>query len=325
VKEDTKGGAPPENESAAPRWAKSTNTLQCSVRSPEEAALAYAEMGLRVLPIHTPGRRRRCSCGDTACPSTGKHPRTLHGHFDATTDKELISSWWAQWPDANVAIATGADLVVVDLDEHKFGYSSWEGLALDLALDRFLPTWTARTGRGSHQYFRPSRPIASRANVLPGLDVRGVGGFVVVPPSVHANGSGYAWLRNRAPWEVPLLDMPEPLELFLYKGTEQALSRAYRRRHWNGNLPPSVVRLLAVDPRVRARFERDPQGLADRSQSGVDASLACLLLHRGVDPAEVEHALRASQESAGLTLKRDSYYERTVGTALARVRDAQPR
>ena len=59
-----------------------------------EAALAYAARGWAVLPLHTP-TGGGCSCRDRKCRSIGKHPRTLHGVKDATTDAAQIRTWWA--------------------------------------------------------------------------------------------------------------------------------------------------------------------------------------------------------------------------------------
>ncbi len=84
--------------------------------NPRLAALAYAARGWHVFPCHS-ARAGRCSCGAPACQHPGKHPRTLHGLKDATTDPALITRWWQQWPDANVAVATGAVSGLVALDE----------------------------------------------------------------------------------------------------------------------------------------------------------------------------------------------------------------
>jgi Bifunctional DNA primase/polymerase, N-terminal len=69
------------------------------------AALAYATLGYRVLPLHHPvatnaiqERGMRCSCGDRACEAVGKHPLTAHGLNDATRDPVQLARWWRGWP-----------------------------------------------------------------------------------------------------------------------------------------------------------------------------------------------------------------------------------
>jgi len=49
----------------------------------------------------------------------GKRPLTDHGVKDATTDEATIRGWWARWPDANIGIATGHGLVVIDVDRRR--------------------------------------------------------------------------------------------------------------------------------------------------------------------------------------------------------------
>ena len=82
-----------------------------------EAALDYAAQGMFVFPLHSTNAAGACSCGRTDCGSAGKHPRTGHGHRDASTDPQQIRRWWAMWPDANIGIASGeSGLVVIDVD-----------------------------------------------------------------------------------------------------------------------------------------------------------------------------------------------------------------
>jgi hypothetical protein len=152
----------------------------------------------RILPLHTPGADGRCSCGRDCGKDCGKHPRTPHGLLDATTDEATVRAWWERWPDANVAILTGAanDLWVLDAD----GAGGLEALA---ALERQhgqLPLLTPRVrtgGGGLHYYFKwptDGTVIRNRTRLhgLP-IDVRGEGGYAVAPPSRHRSGSVYAW------------------------------------------------------------------------------------------------------------------------------------
>jgi len=86
-------------------------------------ALSYAARGWPVFPCHTPTLDGGCSCRKDCGKNLGKHPRTLHGLTDATTDEATIRRWWQQFPDANIGIVTGAvsGLVVLDEDSYKGG------------------------------------------------------------------------------------------------------------------------------------------------------------------------------------------------------------
>jgi len=172
------------------------------------AALGYAGRGWLVIPLHTPNNGR-CSCGSGGdCKAPGKHPRTRHGLKEASTDSRLIHSWWSQWPEANIGIATGADsgVLVVDVD-NKGGKRGGDNLA-SISVDHggILPTLTATTGNGEHLFFvHPGVVVRNSAGTLAeGVDVRGDGGYVVAAPSLHANGTRYAWKdRDSALAEVP--------------------------------------------------------------------------------------------------------------------------
>ena len=89
-----------------------------------DAALSYAACGWQVFPCHTP-TGAGCSCR-RACGRIGKHPRTRNGLKDATTSQTTIRQWWKQWPQANIAVATGtvSGLVVLDEDTYKGGDTS---------------------------------------------------------------------------------------------------------------------------------------------------------------------------------------------------------
>ncbi len=146
-------------------------------------ALRYAERGFAVFPLR----------------EGGKEPLTKNGCKDATQDPQQIQQWWKRWPKANLAIATGSTsggLVVVDIDiDTEKGVYGNESLRLWESEFSPLPdTLTAITGRGgTHYYFRSDQDIRNRAGVLEGVDIRGEGGYVVAPPSLHPNGTRYEW------------------------------------------------------------------------------------------------------------------------------------
>ncbi|MGH9012234.1 MAG: bifunctional DNA primase/polymerase, partial [Acidimicrobiia bacterium] len=130
-----------------------------------QQALIYAGRGWAVLPCHQP-RHGSCSCGRVDCTSPAKHPRTAHGLRDASTDPERIRAWWRRWPEANVAVRTGAasGLVVLDIDP-PHGEAS---LATLVAHHGVLPpTLTVNTGSGGyHLYFaHPGTTLRNSAGV----------------------------------------------------------------------------------------------------------------------------------------------------------------
>lgn len=176
-----------------------------------DAALAYARHGIPVLPVHTPVPGGGCSCGRADCTRPGKHPRLRHGLTEASTDPHRIEQWWARWPLANVGLRTGLVMDVADVDSAE----GWHGLRH--VLGGTMPAGPqVRTGGGWHYWFAPLGH-GNRVRLLPGVDWRGTGGYVIAPPSVHATGATYHWLR-RPSGELPaaadvlagLIAGPEP-------------------------------------------------------------------------------------------------------------------
>jgi Bifunctional DNA primase/polymerase, N-terminal len=164
-------------------------------------AVRYAALGWPVLALHTPDHEGACSCGRAGCSKPGKHPRTRHGLRDASADPAQIQTWWVTWPNANVGLITGG-LVVVDVD----GTQGRQALAaLQRAHRPLPPTLTALTGRGMHLYFQAGEHrIGNSAGRLgAGLDVRGRGGHVVAPPSLHADGHRYRSRTRHRPAPLP--------------------------------------------------------------------------------------------------------------------------
>lgn len=174
------------------------------------AAMHYAaEYGWRVFPLHYTDDAGLCSCGRADCGGPGKHPRTPRGCLDASTDPTQIRAWWERWPDANVGIATGAGLVVIDIDPRSGGDDSIVDLRRSLgALPDTIESLTG--GGGRHIYLSAPCEVRNSAGVLgAGIDVRGDGGYVVAPPSTHASGRAYAWESSSRPDEVDLAPAPQ--------------------------------------------------------------------------------------------------------------------
>ncbi len=149
------------------------------------AAAQYAANGYRVFPLEP----------------RGKTPRTEHGVKDATTDAETVARWWRAMPDANIGIATGQGLLVLDID----GADGAASLAELEDLFGPLPkTPTQKTGKGRHYLFKVDGPVKNSASRIgKGIDTRGDGGYIVGGPSIHPNGDAYAWDPDARP---PKLD-----------------------------------------------------------------------------------------------------------------------
>lgn len=181
------------------------------------AALNYAARGFRVLPVHSV-KEGVCSCpevgirnrpGGSKCTAKGKHPRLGAWEKLATEDAHQIRQWWASWPDSNIGIAMGGEarLVALDIDGAK-GRKSLADLESRHGL---LPvTLTSKSGRvdgGEHRIFRlPDEYDLAKVNKVgfaEGLDTRGNGAQIVVPPSIHSSGRMYRW-----EYTVQIVDMP---------------------------------------------------------------------------------------------------------------------
>lgn len=128
-----------------------------------------------------------------------------------------VASWFALWPQANIGIVTGAvsRLVVLDVDPAHGGNKSLAGME---SLHGPLPsTVQAVTGGGGrHFYFvHPGGTVPNRVGLLEGIDLRGDGGYVVAPPSLHPSGGRYAWVAEMDPEKRRLADLPSWLRIMV--------------------------------------------------------------------------------------------------------------
>lgn len=170
----------------------------------------YAARGWRVIPI-LPGQ---------------KHPGVPSWQTAATTDNDLIDQWWTVNPGHGIGIATGraSGIWVLDVDngDDKRGDDTLNDL--EAANGELPATPTVHTGSGGrHLYFAvpEGRDIRNHQSgrMGPGLDVRGEGGQVLAPPTIHPNGRPYEWDVEAGPdlppamapdWLLDLVDPPAP-------------------------------------------------------------------------------------------------------------------
>ena len=212
-----------------------------------EAALRYLAHGWAVIPA----------------AKQGKRPIVRWQAYQSGRPTEAqVRGWFAQWPDANLSVITGmvSGIVVLDVDPGHGGAAS-----LAAVEDRHgaLPdTVEAETGGGGrHIYFRhPGREVRNRTGLAPGLDLRGDGGVIIVPPSVHPSGKRYRWRRNHGPEEIA----PAPMPIWLL---ENRLGGDVHAGH-----PIAYWRALARS------------GVDQGKRNATIASFAGHLLWRDVDP-----------------------------------------
>ncbi|MBP1887718.1 bifunctional DNA primase/polymerase [Sinorhizobium mexicanum] len=116
--------------------------------------------------------------------------------------KKELKKFFRKYPDANYGIVTGSasGIIVLDVDG-KEGRDSLK--ALKKANEGFSSTVIVETGRGRHYYFKGDDWFRNSAGKLgAGLDVRGDGGYVVGPGSVHESGVRYKYRAGSSPDEV---------------------------------------------------------------------------------------------------------------------------
>jgi hypothetical protein len=157
------------------------------------AAQAYATLGFPVVPVHTAQPGGGCTCPDQkSCPDPGKHPRLRGWKQLAATAPPVVREWWRRWPDANLALATGRRFDVLDLDGEQ-GVKALRA-ALSIAPAEH-PGPVARTGGGGWHLLYAPTGLGNRVGLLAGVDWRGRDGLIVAPPSRHASGQRYTWVR----------------------------------------------------------------------------------------------------------------------------------
>jgi hypothetical protein len=150
-----------------------------------EAAIALAGKGMAVFP----------------CKPRGKSPLFQGWQDKATRDADAVRAMWARWPEANVGIATGAPsgVWVLDIDGDAGEQSLRE---LELEHSALPATVEAITGGGGrHLLWRmPAGRLVvnSASHIGAGIDVKGDGGLIVAPPSIHPNGRTYRWSVDSA-------------------------------------------------------------------------------------------------------------------------------
>ena len=270
-----------------------------------DIAICRAKRGWPVFPLHSINNGR-CTCGAPACTSPGKHPRTAHGLNDSTLDVQQVLSWWEQYPDANIGIATGSrsGLAVLDVDPRHGGVESLQSLEKEHGV---LPDGPrVKTGGGGfHVYFEyRAADIRSRAGVRPGLDLRAEGGYVVGSGSTHVTGRIYNWLKRKALKDLPIPALPGWLKSVLADGTHTRVVSASahipagERNASLASLAGAMRRQGAPEATILAALRscnaiRCKPPLSDKEVEGIAASIS--RYEPGIHSAQPTEEVRAER------------------------------
>jgi hypothetical protein len=209
--------------------------------------------------------RRYLALGWSVIPAAekGKRPIVRWQPFqDGLPSEAQLREWFERWPEANLAVVTGAvsGLVVLDVDPGHGGDKSLA--ALEARHGRLPDTVESATGGGGrHVYFsHPGGEARNRAGMAKGLDLRGDGGVIIVPPSIHPSGKPYRWRRGHGPDDIGLATMPIWLLEPRFGGDERL---GHPLAYWR-----SLVR----------------EGVSEGQRNATVASFTGHLLWHGVDP-----------------------------------------
>jgi Bifunctional DNA primase/polymerase, N-terminal len=297
-----------------------------------DAAFGYASRGIPVLPLHYPITRPQaprplpagqpgqsgwstgCSCRDPGCGQIGKHPLGAlvpHGLKEATTNRARVLAWWTWFPQANIGLACGQLFDVLDLDGPQ-AVAALRSFADRHRIDLLAGGPVARTGRaqaGWHYYLAPAG-LARRSGVLERVDYQGTGAYVVAPPSRHATGHPYRWVRDL---DHPLPALPKGLRVELERPPARPAAPVLAGLPAAGGPGPAYVRsALATE---LARVATAPVGRRNRQLWESGRNLFNFVAAGTVGQAEVERGLLQAAERCGLLAEEPRQTQRTIASA----------
>ena len=170
------------------------------MESPERirtVALYYASRGWRVFPVIPDGSKR---------PAITDWPNV------ASADPSRVESWWSHtYHGYDIGIVCGpeSDLLVVDIDLYKEeAEGEFEAWCAEHGACPDTPEVVTPRG-GRHIYLHwPTGVEPSQSSIGKGIDVQGIGRYVVAPPSRGANGQDYAWEESCRPSQIEVAHVP---------------------------------------------------------------------------------------------------------------------
>lgn len=265
----------------------------------DDALFAFHQ-GWAVVPGSTVDAGGSCSCGkERDCDRPGKHPRVRWlAYQEKRPTEQEVRSWWRRWPQANVIVLTGkvSGIVAIDVDPRHGGDESMVGVTIP-------DTVRTLTGGGGvhHIYRHPGRHLPNATNVLPGVDFRGDGGYILVPRSSHISGTRYEWDTSAHPEDIEPADLPPWFLDALDSGTRYAAGTHTVRK--NGDVDAVIMGEIKVAEGERNEMMTRVVGSLisnrDEEEKGEESivMLAMLINERSFDPPLAEGEVRTIVQS----------------------------
>lgn len=200
-----------------------------------DQALEYLGQGYSIFPVCTPVP------GTSRClhhnPSVHSDPKSLgkvalvkwKPYQDERATPAVVRSWWGRWPEANIAMATGraSGVSVIDCDG-ELATREADRRGFDIGPASF----TGRVG-GRHLWFKHREDAPTIFSKVGGIDFRGQGGYVLLPPSLHYSGARYRWAIQPTGTDLP--ELPRWIDELAAEG------------HVNGHTLGSTAQSLDVE------------------------------------------------------------------------------
>ena len=208
-----------------------------------------------------------------------KRPVVSWKEFQTRQPSMIEVGTWFKFSRYNLAVVTGqvSRIITLDVDVNKGGADSIK--------DKFIPlTWCDKSNNGLHYHFRWVSAFdnvkTTDSDYLPGIDVRGNGGYCIVPPSIGFSGQPYAWIK--APTNTPLAYPPAWLvDLIVTKQTSKRSLEIGNKQGW-------IAEALV--------------GLKEGNRDHTFIRLAGRLWHDGLEVQDIFSILKPHAEISGFGL-----------------------
>lgn len=225
-----------------------------------------------------------------------------NGRNDATTNENQIRAWWGRGEDHGIGLATGVESGLYVIDEDADNAATWLNLP---------PTRGARTGKGRHLYFlRPEGGKWGNFNstILGAkVDAKGDGGYVVAPPSLHANGKRYTWDDE----SIEITELPTMVRGLIEAKAREDEERVARAKAERERRAREKTEAATPSRRYGERaLEGECEAVINTGEGGRNNQLNISAMRMGqlvasghIDRSTVEGALELAALATGLELK----------------------